>query len=117
MKCRLLIGCGLPPVTNEAGAGTFLPSLMGEEEERESFQDGGADLPVRWKTIETPQWGRVSSSAQTEPFPALTPLTSRPGPGPKGATVRAGSPTETRLKYAASRRCFGLSRLARSPAG
>lgn len=29
---------------------------------RESFQDGGIDLPVRWKTIETAHWAELARS-------------------------------------------------------
>lgn len=65
-------------ITGEAGAGTFLLSLM---EKRESFQDGGGAMPVRWKTIETAQRDGVSPLLLPIRSPLLKPLISRLGLG------------------------------------
>lgn len=46
-----------PPLSGGAGLRTFLLWLMGKKK-RESFQDGGVALPVRWKTIEAAPKGQ-----------------------------------------------------------
>lgn len=46
---------------------------------RESFQDGGADLPVRWKTIETAHRDRVTPFLVRNSFSALKTDTPRLG--------------------------------------
>lgn len=46
-------------------------------EKKRKFQDGGIDLPVHWKTIETAHWDRVSLFLLKKSFSALRPDTHR----------------------------------------